>query len=230
MPRWMRVASACFLVLCASACAPSNPGIAIAGMVVPSNTCTFAVTNSVFLLNPRLDTALPPFVDGLPVTRDHITYDATFQVENRILRRFNRIYPVMADPSNFLVEGADVEITALDGSALPELAGLPNPFRVTAVPVLVPAAIQETQGRAIARIQVIPAVYGDSLVGIDGTLLVAVRIFGTTTGGSTQQTQEYVFPLELCNNCLFTLDDVSAMCVEETACSPGQNQRTVFCP
>lgn len=206
--------SSVVLLLALAGCAPSNPGIQIEALLFRGE-CSFAAS-------AMPATAALPQLDTAPGIRPEIVYDAPLQLANRMLNLASSVYPIMADPNTFYIEEAEVELTAIDGSGL-DLAGLPSRFRVPAFGQ-VPSAADQEPGRGITMVRVVPAVYGDALTEREGTILVNVRVRGTTSGDSTQTTGEFTFPLELCNGCLFRCEVVEGEPVRQISCSPGQDQ------
>jgi len=201
-------------------CAPSNPSVDIEGIAAPSDDCGFAAGET-FALSARLDTSSASLE-----LRGSIQYVAALQVANRIRNGGNYVYPLMADPNVWIASEAEVELRGVDGQALGDL-GLPARYRVPVSGTAISSAggVDEP-GRGIVIAEVIPAVYGDALADREGTIVVAVRLTGTTTGDSTQQTGEYAFPLTLCNDCLRTcrMDPLECIPPEPTGClSLGQD-------
>jgi hypothetical protein len=224
------VVGAVLLVL--AGCAPSNPGIEIEAILAPSDTCTLeANATAEAIVTPLLDTssAFAGFRAG------GIHYVAGFQLVNRMLNLSNSVYPLTTDTNSFHVEEAEVELLALDGSEVPQLAGLPSRFRVPAFG-FIPSSTSSTEvGRGVAAVEVVPSIYGDALVDTDATILVSVRLTGVTSGDSTQTTADFVFPLRLCSGgCLFMCGmeaDGSPLMADVLSCTPGQDSMSlVRCP
>lgn len=204
-----RFASLALLTLLVG-CAPSNPGLVIDGVLAIPDNCTFSSSSAVYALAPTLDTA-----DYGTLRPQGIRYEATFRVTNRLLSLFNSRYPLRADPNIMTLQYADIELMQIDGTA-PNLGGLPNPYRVTtAATINASTTVGGVSG--LAPVEVIPPIYGDQLLGQTGRLLVSVRITGTTSGGATVTTGEYLFPLDLCANCLVacdpTIDTTDGFCL-----------------
>lgn len=208
-------------------CAPSNPSVDIEGIAAPSEDCGFAAGET-FSLSARLDTSSASLE-----LRGSIQFVAALQVANRIRNGGNYVYPLMADPNVWIASEAEVELRGVDGQALGDL-GLPARYRVPVSGAAISSAggVDEP-GRGIVIAEVIPAVYGDALADREGTIVVAVRLTGTTTGDSTQQTGEFAFPLTLCNGCLRTcrLDPLECIAPEPTGClSLGQDNYEACLP
>lgn len=202
-------------VLVCLGCAPSNPGLVIEGTLAIPESCVFSSTSTTYTLAPTLDTA-----DYGGLRPLGIRYDAQFRVVNRLLQLFNNRYPVRAEPNVITLQYAEIQLLEVDGTA-PDLGGLPNPFRVTTGATIPPSATA-TGTPGIAPVEVIPPLYGDALLGRVGRLLASVRITGTTSGGATVTTGEYLFPIELCNRCLVACDPDLAL--TENTCLLGQDR------
>jgi hypothetical protein len=212
-------------LLLAVGCAPSNPGIDIEG-AVPAETgeCGYMPADQ-FLGFGTLDTS-----SAALAVRPTISYVVAFQVANRFLNRGNVIYPIMADPNTWTATEAEVELRDVAGQPFALPGGLSSRYRVPAAG-FVPSAIGVEPSRGIVLAEVIPATYGDALLDLDLTLLVAVRLTGTTSGDSTQQTGEYVLPVRLCTDCLFqcVLDEACLPTTASGSCVPGQDEVSFAC-
>lgn len=224
-------------------CAASNPMVEIRGILPIEPSMCQVMVGDIFLLNPRLDTSgvsrdatfqLAAGATPTAIRPGGITYIATFQVANAAQNQASR-FPLMANPNDFVAEEAEVELRGIDGQPLSDLVlgdqALPARFRVPAVG-FVPASAGTDPGLGTVPVEVIPAVYGDALAGRNGQVLVAVELRGTTSGASTQTSGEYVFPLRLCDGCLFQctpdLENPGTQVVVPS-CLPGQDTVTSFC-
>lgn len=206
------------LLMLALGCAPSNPGLVIDGVLALPDNCTLSATSNVFTLQGTLDTS--PRLN--PLRPLGITYDANFRVTSRLLALFNNRYPLRAEPNVLSMNYAEVEVMQVDGTPY-DFVGLPNPFRVAAAGTINPST--SANGVAgIVPVQVIPPIYGDSLADQTGRVIISVRLTGTTSGGATVTSGEYVFPLDLCSYCLVRCDP--AVMETDGFCSIGQD-RTV---
>jgi len=218
-------------------CAPSNPAVQIEG-ILPLDAVCVATPGEVFALQPRLDTSASsrdatvqagPGATPTAIRPAGIQYIAIMQVANAITNTAAR-YPLMANPNSWQAEEAEVELRGIDGLPL-NLPGLPSRFRVPTVGFVASGTGSES-GRGVVPVEVIPSVYGDALAGQTGTILVATKLTGSTAGGSTQTTGEYVFPLQLCDGCLFRCTpnpDMPGTQVVVPSCLPGQDAVSAFC-
>jgi hypothetical protein len=212
----MRRFASLVAVLVCLGCAPSDPGFVIEGMLAVPDGCLFVANSDVLNFAPVLDTA-----DYGPLRPLGIRYQAQFRVVNRLIQLFNNRYPLRAEPNVLSLNYAEVELLAVDGTAL-DLGGLPNPFRVTTSGTITPGTTAAgTPG--LAPVEVIPPIYGEQLAAFSpGRILVGVRITATTTGASTITSGQYLFPLDLCSNCLLACDPEIEL--TEGACLLGQDR------
>ncbi len=223
----MRRTSLFSMVLCAMSfgCAPSNPGLTIDGVLVPSDSCEYT-SSSAFLVEAVLDTN----PDVPPVLRPGgVRYVAVLRVANHLINNGNRVYPLMADPDVVSMEGAEIEVLNSDGTVF-DFGGLPNPYRVTAVGTIASTTSNEPQ-LGLATVEVLPAQYGASLAGLtSGSLVLSIRVIGVTTGGATLISGRTLLPVRLCSGCLFqcVVDEMGDP-IAQTACQAGQDQLTVYC-
>lgn len=220
------------LLLALGGCAPSNPGIEVEAILAPTDACVWVPNiTAITILAPVLDTS------SIHATRrvGGIHYVAGFQLVNRMLNLSNSVYPLTTDTNAFHVEEAEVELLALDGTEVPQLAGLPSRFRVPAFG-FIPSATSNTEvGRGVAAVEVVPSIYGDALADTDATILVSVRLTGVTSGDSTQTTADFEFPLRLCSgSCLFQCGaeaDGTPLVEPVYSCNPGQDAISLIpCP
>jgi hypothetical protein len=205
-------------------CAPSNPGLTIDGVLVPSDMCDFTANNAL-LFEARLDVS--PDVPAV-YRPDGVRFVAAIRVANHLINTGSRIYPLMADPNVIDIQGAEIEILNSDGTNL-AFDGLPNPYRVPASGTIASTTSNEpTIG--IASVEVLPAQYGASLSGFTtGSIIFSIRVIGVTAGGATLISGRTLLPVTLCSGCLFRgACDEDGVGVYEPTCSPGQNAVTLF--
>lgn len=228
-----KIRSLAFAALVAlGGCAPANPGIEIEALLAPNDMCILTPS-----LTPILVTS--PILDTTSATAGRrvggIHYSAGLQLVNRMLNLSNSVYPLMTDTNAFHAEEAEVELTALDGTAVPQLGDLPSRFRVPAFG-LIPSATSNTEvGRGVVSVEVVPGIYGEALADTDATILVSVRITGVTSGDSTQTTADLNFPLRLCSGgCLIQCGegpDGEPLEEDLLSCAPGQDSLSLIrCP
>lgn len=210
----------------AGGCAPSNPGLVIDGVIPPPSggMCLYDASATVFLLSGVLDT-----LDvGAPFGPRYVAY---LRIANHLINNFRGTYPLRADPNVMTIIAADIEITNIDGSVT-SFPGLPNPFRVAATG-MVPSAASESAGLGVSAIEVLPAQYvaaGTAAGSLpDGARVIAsIRVIGRTSGDAALQSGEFLFPIDVCMNCLYACATDAADA--GSGCSPGQDQLTIFAP
>lgn len=212
----MRRFASLAIALACLGCAPSNPGFVVEGILAIPENCTFAAASDVFQRTPTLDTADFGLLRPLGVR-----YTAHFRVSNRLTQLYSNRYPLRAEPNELTLNYAEVELLAVDGTAL-ALDGLPNPFRVSTGGSIFPGTTAAGVP-GIAAVEVVPPIYGDALAGFSpGRILVGVRITGTTAGAATVTSGQYLFPLDLCDRCLVACDP--ELDLTEGACFLGQDR------
>jgi hypothetical protein len=203
------------LVMLALGCAPSNPAIVIDGLLAAPDNCVFSPASNVFALVPVLDTNPTPIFSRA----FGIRYFGTLRVTSRLLSQFNNRYPLRAEPNVLSMNYVEVQVLQVDGTPY-DFGGLPNPYRVVATGTIAPGtAASGTAG--VVGVELLPRIYGDALANQTGRILLSLRIAGTTSGGATIISGEYLAPIDLCVNCLYGCD-VSLM-VSEPSCFPGQD-------
>lgn len=195
-------------------CAPGDPGLVIQNVVAPNEQCMYDVGNAM---------------------TSHGTYDlaggggyfATLRLGNQLIDLGNNgtTGTPRANPNVIMVQEFEVEITDTASSTL-ELGGLPNPYTVPAGGGVVPSSDGNSAGEALGTVTLIPPVYGDSLG--EGEIVVRMRAVGTTVGGAEVVSSEFVFPITVCNGCLFDCrfdDEGEPVCAP--SCTPGQDSMHV---
>lgn len=218
MRRFALIAS---LLALSIGCAPSNPALVIDGVLAPTDDCVFDGTSLVFSLSPTLDTrAYPAF------RPQGIRYLAALRVTSRLIPLFNDRYPLRAEPNVLTLQYADVEILAVDGTPF-DFGGLPNPYRITTAATIAPGT-SSAGASGVAGLEIIPPLYGESLTDVAGRILVSVQITGTTSGGATITSGEYLFPMDLCPGCLVACDP--ELTTTEAICLFGQDRTAIIGP
>ena len=132
---------------------------------------------------------------------------------------------------NFQVTTFDVTIKLPDNTIPALSGGLPNPYRVPAASPFIEANIDENGvSRGFAFIEAIPLSYLGAIQDIlnnspFSTIVLDVRANGTTSGGFSQQSPPYSWPIDLCNTCLAARceDDGTNAIGDGIGCYPGQD-------
>lgn len=216
------------IALCALSfgCAPSNPGLTIDGVLVPSDNCEFS-SSSAFLVEAVLDTN--PDV-STAVRPAGIRYLAVIRVANHLINTANRVYPFQADTNVITLESAEVEVLNSDGTRFAFADGLPNPFRVPAIGTVTSTTSNEPQ-IGITTVEVLPAQYGAGLAGLpSGTIVLSIRVIGVTSGGASLTSGRTLLPIRLCSGCMFQcVVDEMGVSIESLYCAPGQDGVSTTC-
>ena len=136
---------------------------------------------------------------------------------------------IQAVSQNFQVTTFDVTIKLPDNTIPALSGGLPNPYRVPAAsPFIEPNIDESGSSRSFAFIEAIPFSYLNALIDIASTspfstIVLDVRANGTTSGGFSQQSPPYSWPVDLCFGCLATTCEPPAMRGDGIGCYPGQD-------
>jgi hypothetical protein len=205
-------------VILAAGCAPGNPGLVIANVLAPGDSCVFDV-GGVTLGGGTLDVA------GVQTS-----YVAQVRLLNQLLNlgTSGSGGPPMADPNLINLVEAEIELQDGQGGTIPTPG--PNPFAGIATGFS-PSSTGSTVGEGVGTIEIIPAGYGAALRGSGITRVIAViRAVGVTTGGAELVSNEFIFPIDICEGCLFAcvLDRMGEpQC--EPACRAGQDELTISC-
>ncbi len=181
----------------------SGPALYIEGNLQPDTDCTISAGGTLLargVFNPA------------------IAADYTFhpRYANQLFQNASSA-PPRPDPNGVLIQGAEVTIMDAAGASL-SFGSLPNPFTV-ANTVFVPSSSGPNGGPGTAPgvLQIIPAVYADQLAMManDFQLLVSIKAFGETLGHVSVDAREFVWPIDVCFNCLIdTSPDASGTCCE----------------
>lgn len=207
------------LLFCALAalggCAPGDPGLIVARVLAPNQTCAYDVANL---------SISSGVLDVLPAgTR----YFAVVVVYNQLLNlsQSGSSGPPMADPNVMNIQEARIELQDMGGNTI-DFVDLPNPFTVPATG-FIPSSDGMEAGQGLGFIEVVPVVYADALasVAIDSTIVASIRAVGVTAGGASVVSSEFVWPIRICSGCLFTCepteDTPGGRCAP--SCTPGQD-------
>jgi hypothetical protein len=175
-------------------------------------------------ISPDQDEALLGGLYDLAVQRDYIINP---QMQSYLV---NNGLEIQADPQNIQIDSFDITILLPDQTK-PEFGGdFPNPYRVTTSAVIPanqsPGQVSTGAGSAVG----IPASYYPVLSDIIDTtgfneILIEIRANGTTSGGFSQQSPPFYWPVTFCNGCLGVSCEAPAELGDpvDGACYPGQD-------
>lgn len=188
-------------------CVDDNPGLVVAGNVRPDSMCLFAPTGGALVAYGVYDTAVVrPYVVA-PLFRSGLVSRTAIVASPR------------AEPNNIAIEGAVVELTAVDGAAIP---GVTSSYTV-AMSAFVPTAVDGQAGVATGLIEAIPASVGlelaASIAGVPTTVVVNMTFFGHTTGGTAIDSNPWSWTVQVCAGCL----EVACSTMLTAQCFGGQD-------
>jgi len=103
------------------------------------------------------------------------------------------------ETSYIRLEGAEVSFEAVSGGS--SIPAFTLPLSDT-----VPPSDGDEPGEGIAVLQLVPP--GTEIE--EGTYLISITLFGHTLGGTPIEAGEFIWPLDVCNGCLFSCDPESA--------------------
>jgi len=158
-------------------------------LVSPGQTCIF--TNS-----PSQTTLSSGLLDvGL-----RNEYDPTYLVGNQMVAQVNS-QQLQTETSIITIQGAVVRITDASGKQLNTFTRLSSATVYPAsgtTPGYAPISVTTVdEGTATAAVSGLAA-------GATTRLVTYVQFFGTTLGGTSVQSDDYEFPVDVCNGCLVT--------------------------
>ncbi len=188
-------------------CVDDNPGLVVAGNVQADDMCLFAPTGGSLVAYGVYDTAVGrPYVVA-PLFRSGLVSRTAVAASPR------------AQPNDIAIEGAVVEITAVDGAALP---GVTSSYTV-AMSAFVPTSVDGEPGVGTGLVEAIPASVGLELaaatVGVPTTIVVNMTFFGHTTGGTAIDSNPWSWTVQVCSGCL----EVACSTMLTAQCFAGQD-------
>jgi hypothetical protein len=198
-----------------SGCNTDNVSFFISGNVVPE------VSDGLCELDPGGQTLSRGRVN-VEVALDQAY--AVFPVYTNQIR--SRQSELRANPNGVNITRAQVELRGRNGETLAFEGDTPNPFSVR-TSTFIPSGEGNSAGRAVGEIPAIPPSYRMRLQNFldQSPILVAIKVFGETNGDTEIETEEWVWPVELCTgNCLFTCAGEGA--TGTGSCVPGQDIST----
>ena len=192
--------------------------IQVVANLQPSDECTIDANQEEILFRGLYD---------LNIVRD---YFVTPLIESYLVT--NGI-EIQGESQNIQVNTMEITIVLPDGS-IPTLAGeLPNPFTVTTSATIPANEASGGVSQGAAAAIGIPASYHSALLAIVAetgfqSIVLDIRAKGTTSGGFTQQSAPFRWPVEFFQGCLLNCS-VEAEADVADACFPGQDNWQ-YCP
>jgi hypothetical protein len=206
--RRVLVAVLAFVVPVLAGCTEDNPGLIVIGNVQPDAMCVYRPAAGSLVARGVYDVAFP-----------HGYYVAPLFNSWLVSRTMIRPIPPMVETNGIQIEGAEVELTAQDGSALP----IATSAYTVAASAFVPPALGIAPGAGTGLVEAIPASVGTELAGAlgSGTTTITARItfFGRTAGGSVIDASPWLWPIEVCTGCL----EAPCGTMFEAQCNVGQD-------
>lgn len=123
-------------------------------------------------------------------------YRAALLVGSHLTPRGSRDQ-IRTETARFYLQGAEVTLTDLQGQLL-NLGATSNPYSTIGTGFVNPASGDDA-GYGVTFVDIVPPGL-DSLV--DQRVISRVRAYGTTLGGAELESNEYIFPITICNGCL----------------------------
>lgn len=189
--------------------------IQVAANLAPSDTdCSISADQDTVLLRGMYD-----------VLADDFDYVVTPRIDSYLV---DNSLDIQAQQGNFQVTGFNVTIKFPDG-VIPELdGGLPNPFFVTSN-AFIPVNLEVdnvSSGAAFAR--VIPLSYRAAVLNavnasVFNSIVLDIRATGMTSGGFTQTSPPFSWPVDFCVGCLGIPCVEPAQLGDPVGCFPGQD-------
>lgn len=122
------------------------------------------------------------------------SYRAALLLGNQLTPRASR-EQLRVETNLVVVRGAEVTLESITGERL-DLSPNPNPYSTLATGEVPPSEGTEP-GLGVTFADIVPAG-----IALSGTVISRVRVFGETLGGTEVESNEYIFPIEICNGCL----------------------------
>ena len=190
--------------------------IQVSANLVPSDPpeCAVVPNQQLVLLRGRYDLEAPEF-----------DYIITPQIDSYL---FDNSLNTQAPQTNFQVTGFEITIKLPDGSTPDFGEALPNPYLVTSSAVIPASTALGGISSAAAVASGIPSSYRPALVAVlEGTeynsIVIDIQAFGSTSGGFSQKSPPFSWPIDLCEGCLGIECPEPAQEGDGIGCFPGQD-------
>lgn len=135
---------------------------------------------------------------------------------------------IQAPQGNLQVTGFDVTIKLPDGTVPGLSGGLPNPYTVTSNAVIPASDALGGVSTGSALAVGVPSSYQSAVAAAAAaagfnSIVIDIRANGTTSGGFSQQSPPFSWPIELCTGCMGTTCVAPAEVGDSLGCFPGQD-------
>ena len=133
-----------------------------------------------------------------------------------------------APQGNMTITGFDITIKLPDGTIVDFGDALPNPYNVTSNAVIPPSEDIGGESNGAAAARAIPFLYRQPILdalGASGfnSIVLDIRANGTTSGGFSQQSPPFPWPIDFCEGCLGIPCGEPAQVGDGVGCFPGQD-------
>jgi len=169
------------------------------------------------------DEVLPAGLYDLLIIRDYII---TPRVESYLV---SNALEFQGEQGNVQIHSYEITILLPDGSQPTLAGGLPNPYTVATSAVIPVNESGEGSSQRATFALAIPSSYHSALLAIVAdtgfeSIAIDIRAKGTTSGGFTQTSGPFRWPIEFCNGCLGTTCEEPAEVLDPVGCFPGQDK------
>lgn len=161
-----------------------NVSVYVSGHVSTDEECILNISNPLLLYG----------VLDISLSRTYVLHPL---YNNQLLDRSSTA-PLRVDTNGVIIEGAEVRILNANREEIIPTYTVPGT-------VFIPSSGNDGPGQQIGTLIIIPNQVGDQIATIAGdgaTVFAAVKAFGTTNGDVAVETDEWLWPIDLCNGCL----------------------------
>lgn len=173
-------------------CADNNSSLFIVGVIdIGASTCVAKPDTTVVTLTAGvLDVA---FASG---------YNAALLIGNQLTQRGSR-EQIRTETSRISLRGAEVTVSTLDGKTLANFSSVGEGF--------VDAQVGDVPSYGVMSVNMLPsALTGKDEIRSAHTVLAKIRVFGDTLGNASITSNEFDFPITICEGCLVQYDSRDA--------------------
>jgi hypothetical protein len=185
---------------------------------------------------------LQPDVTNCGVTDDQDTFLATGVIDREAPPVFDDYYItplvqsyIVSNALEFQGEQGNMQITSfeitivLPDGTVPDLGeGVTNPYKVQTTAVIPPNQSAGSSSQRATFAVAIPASYYPAVLAIPDTtgfdsIALEIRANGTTSGGFSQTSPVFRWPINFCDGCLGVVCEAPAELGDPVGCFPGQD-------
>ena len=219
---WMRTVVGCLsasaIGVLSSACAHNDSTLFIQGVMLPPSS----KTGGVCLYNASSTSAFQS--EGVFDIGLASSYGAVLQLGNQMVQRGPSgpgSDPVHTETNRIVINGAEITVTDAAGAQRGNFTSVASSF--------VDVGSSGTAGVGIVGITAIDATTASGLCDdfpdpqIRKQLIVTVKAFGKTLGGTDVESQDFTYPVTVCKGCLV---DRTSPCITPTGATPPDATKT----